>query len=184
MQQRVEIPKLTYEDYCALPDDGKRYEIIDGELYVTRSPMTKHQRASRNLMFRIHAYLQAHPIGEVFSAPFDVILDEHTIVVPDLVFVRNENRHILLKENIRGSPDLVVEILSPSTRRKDRFLKLRAFAAHGVVHYWLVDPETEMLEALVLEGGSYRIASTCDAKSLFEPSLFPGLRIPIGDLFK
>jgi Uma2 family endonuclease len=184
MQQIIEIPKLTYEDYCALPDDGKRYEIIDGDLLATPSPVTKHQRASINLVFLIESYLRSRPLGELFAAPFDVLLDSHTIVVPDLVYVRNENRNVLTDKNIQGAPDLVIEILSPSTARVDRVLKLRKFADRGVAHYWIVDPAAETLEALEWAEGSYRVVFASDIKGVFEPSLFPGLRIPIRDLFQ
>jgi Uma2 family endonuclease len=184
MQQIVEIPKLTYQDYCALPDDGKRYEIIDGDLFVTPSPVTKHQRAARNLLFLIEGYLRNKPLGELLAAPFDVILDDHTIVAPDLVYVRSENRQVLTDKNIQGAPDLVIEILSPSTARMDRVLKLRKFAERGVAHYWIVDPAAETLEAMELAEGTYRMVFASDVKGVFEPSLFPGLRIPIREIFR
>jgi Uma2 family endonuclease len=184
MQQRVETPRLNYEDYCALPNDGKRYQIIDGELFVTPSPVTKHQRASWNLALIIGNYLEQNPVGVAFTAPFDIVLDDHTVVVPDLAYVSNENRARLTDKNIRGAPDLIAEILSPSTARMDRVLKLNRFAAHGVPHYWIIDPENETLEALVLDPPGYRVAAALGREAVFEPALFPGLQIPLTKLFK
>ena len=118
--------RLTYEDYLSLPDDGRRYEILDGELAVTASPTTLHQRVSRNLEFLLHREVQARGLGEVFDAPVDVILDESTVVVPDLAFVSKDRSSIVGERAIEGAPDLTVEILSASTERRGDAYELAA----------------------------------------------------------
>ena len=137
---------LTYEDYCALPDDGRRYEIIEGELYGTPSPGRAHQQFAANLLVVLKPFVAARGLGEVVIAPFYVILEETSVVVPDLLFVARERSGIVTDRGVRGAPDLIVEILSPGTARRDRVEKAKLYARHGVHHYWLADPETRVLE--------------------------------------
>ncbi|MGH7791389.1 MAG: Uma2 family endonuclease, partial [Thermodesulfobacteriota bacterium] len=115
--------KLTYEDYLLLPEDGNRYEILDGELNVTPAPTTKHQTISGNLFVILHRYVREQRAGKVFSAPVDVILDYSSIVQPDLIFVSKEREEIITEKNVQGAPDLVIEILSPNTVKIDRLRK-------------------------------------------------------------
>jgi Uma2 family endonuclease len=140
--------RLTYADYLSLPEDGLRYEILDGELAVTASPTTLHQRVSRDLEFALHRQVRELGLGEVFNAPVDVILADTTITVPDLVFIARENAAIVTTRAIEGPPDLIVEILSPSTAQRDRGVKAQLFARYGVREYWIVDPEERTLEIL------------------------------------
>jgi Uma2 family endonuclease len=121
--------RLTYEDYLLLPEDGRRYEILDGELYVNASPLRKHQAVLRDLVFRIGAYLEEHPIGTVYFAPFDVVLSEHDVVQPDLLFISNEREQIITHKNVSGAPDLAVEILSESSPRRTRSRSANATSA-------------------------------------------------------
>src|SRR3989475_9769591 len=150
---------LTYEDYCALPDDGLRYEIVDGMLFAEPSPRRAHQEAVGNLFAILHGYVRAHDLGKVYVAPFDVILDPRTTVVPDLVFVVRDHLDIVAERGVEAAPDLLVEVLSPGTARRDRVRKLNAYARHGVRHYWLVDPEAKTVEAFELVEGAYRLAA-------------------------
>ncbi len=137
--------KLTYADYELFPDDGLRHEIIDGEHYVTASPVTRHQRISMNLFYLIRSHLETHPIGEVFYAPFDVVLSFTDVVVPDLIYLSKSRAHLLTAKNLQGAPDLVVEILSPGTRSRDERLKRDLYERVGVEEYWLVDPERDVV---------------------------------------
>ena len=146
MERERSSTKLTYADYVALPDDGLRHEIIDGEHYVTPSPVTRHQRISRNLLHLIQSYLDTHPIGEIFGAPFDALLSEFDIVVPDLLYISRERARFLTKKNLQGPPDLVIEILSPSTRSRDERLKRDLYERVGVDEYWLVDPLRDVID--------------------------------------
>ena len=118
--------KLTYDDFLLFPDDGMRHELIDGEHYVTPSPNTKHQRVSGNLYWLIRQYLEAHPIGEMFFAPFDVVLSRFDVVEPDLLYISRERAaQVLTSKNTQGAPDLVIEIASPGTRKRDETVKRR-----------------------------------------------------------
>jgi Uma2 family endonuclease len=149
---------LTYHDYAALPEDGRRYELHDGALSMTPAPGTLHQRVSRNLGVLLHRHVEARQLGEVFFAPLDVILSETTVVQPDLVYIDGAHRRAVSSRGIEGPPTLVVEILSPSTATIDRVTKPHLYARYGVPHLWLVDPEAQALEALVLEPGGYSLA--------------------------
>src|SRR5205809_6259518 len=123
---------LTYEDYCALPDDGLRYEIVDGMLFAEPSPRRAHQEAVGNLFAILLGYVRAHDLGKVYVAPFDVILDPRTTVVPDLVFVVRDRLGIVAERGVEGAPDLLVEVLSPGTGRRERVREWNAYARLGV----------------------------------------------------
>ena len=130
--------KLTYDDFLLFPDDGKRHELIDGEHYVTPSPNTKHQRVSGNLHFLMRAWLEEHPIGQVFYAPFDVVFSRFDVVEPDLLYVSNERmKEIVTAQHVTGAPDIVVEIGSPGTRKRDETIKRRLYERSGVSEYWV-----------------------------------------------
>src|SRR5215213_8209437 len=132
--------KLTYEDYVLIPDDGKRHEILDGEHYVTAAPYPRHQAILGELHYWIRAFLAQNRLGRVFFAPVDVLLSRHDIVQPDLLFISNERLTVLTEKNVQGAPDLLVEVLSDSTRRIDEGLKLERYELLEVREYWVVDP--------------------------------------------
>ena len=190
MSETVTMPTLperrntwTYEDYAHLPDDGARYEVLDGELVVAPSPMTRHQRVSMKLSLIVGGHVESQNLGECFCAPYDVVLDRRTVVQPDMIFVSNDRSSIITDKNIQGAPDLVVEILSPSTAQQDRARKLRLYARFGVPHVWFLDPDVKMLEACILEGRNYRVITVHAEDEEFRPLLFPGLSIPLGEIW-
>lgn len=174
--------KLEYADYAALPDDGKRYEIIDGELHMTPSPSPLHQRVSRRLQRALEAYFE--PLGgEVFNAPIDLILARHDILVPDLLVV-TQGRQVSGR-GIEGAPALVVEILSPSTRSRDIGAKARRYAALGVPHYWLVDPEDRWIEChQLVSGGAYTPGTRATGNAILTAPGWSGLTIALADLWR
>jgi Uma2 family endonuclease len=138
--------KLTYDDFLLFPDDGKRHELIDGEHYVTPSPNTKHQVISGNIYFAIRSWLEVHPIGRIYYAPFDIVFTRFDVVEPDLLYISNERaREILTDKHVSGAPDIVVEIGSPSTRQRDETIKRRLYDRSGVAEYWIVDPEIDTI---------------------------------------
>lgn len=147
----------TYDDLRQLPDDGTRYEIIDGELVVMPSPVVTHQRIVGRLFLAFHAQVQERGQGEVLMAPLDVIMAPTRVVQPDLIVVRAEHREIL-REHVEGVPDLLVEVLSPSNHKHDLVTKRRLYARNRVPEYWIVDPDAQTIEVLELvDGGlSYR----------------------------
>jgi Uma2 family endonuclease len=159
---------LTYEDYAALPDDGRRYEVHDGELSVTPSPGTNHQRVSRNLNEILGAHVRTRGLGEVLYAPLDVILANTTIVQPDLIFV---------------APTLAVEILSPSTTTIDRSRKLQLYARHGVPYYWIVDPDARAIEVYELADGVYRLVTRAAGDAPVSLPPFPDLAVVVDSLW-
>ncbi len=146
---------LTYQDYAALPSDGRRYEIHEGELSVTPAPGTTHQRVILRLVVALEGYVRARRLGEVFVAPFDVILSDTTIVQPDITYVATDRTERVSERGIEGAPTLVVEILSPSTSQIDRQTKMQLYARCGIPWYWIVDPEVRVVEAYRLEAASY-----------------------------
>jgi len=175
--------KYTHADLLAMPDDGKRREIIDGELYVTPSPLNRHQLILFNLTMAFGKFLETHPLGQLRFAPLDVILSEHDVVEPDLLFVLNEHREFL-QDWVRGAPDLVVEILSPSTEVRDRGLKLKAYARYGVGEYWIVDPAAEAVEIYRLAAQGFQLARKCGKEGTVETPLLPGFSLPVSSVFR
>jgi Uma2 family endonuclease len=150
---------LTYADYAALPDDGRRYELHEGELSVTPSPGTRHQRVKINLFDILLRHVRSHHLGELFDAPTDCILSDITVVQPDILFIDAQHASLVSERAIEGSPTLAVEVLSPSTVQIDRRRKAQLYASHGVTWYWIVDPAGREIEAYALEGSSYRMAA-------------------------
>ncbi len=139
--------RITWADAQLMPEDGKRYEAIDGELYVSAAPSRRHQWISGNLQAALRALLQEPGIGWVYHAPIGVEFPAtEEGVQPDIIFVARASAEKLVDEGIRGAPDIVVEILSPSTAGRDRSIKLKLYKRQGVVQYWIVDPETDTVE--------------------------------------
>ncbi len=176
--------KFTYEDYKNLPEsETKRYELIEGELIMVPSPTFEHQDISANLEFALAKFVREHQLGKVLDAPLDVVLDDENVVQPDIIFISKARSQIIRKEAIHGAPDLVIEILSPSTGERDRTVKKKLYARAGVTEYWLVDPEHQTIEVLTLkETGFERVALYHRDETLTSPVL-PGLHIPLSDVF-
>ncbi len=145
--------KLTWNDYLGFPEDGRRHEIIDGEHYVTASPALIHQRVSRHIHFQLYEQIERRGNGEVFAAPTAVQLSEFDIVEPDLLVVLAARDGLLKETRVAGPPDLAVEILSPSSRRLDRKIKLALYERAGVDEYWIVDPVAQAVEKYRRQGG-------------------------------
>jgi Uma2 family endonuclease len=146
---------LTYSDYAALPDDGRRYELHRGELSMTPSPGTRHQGAVLALGARLYDHVKSRGLGKVFVAPTDCILSDMTVVQPDVLYVATDRLSIISERGIEGAPTLVVEVLSPSTAKLDRERKLMLYAEHGVPCFWIVDPASGTVEAYQLVGAAY-----------------------------
>ena len=175
--------KFTYEDYRHTPDD-KRYELLDGDLIMAPAPSIGHQRVDMKLGSLLHAFVNERRLGEVLSAPCDVVLSNTDVVQPDLLFVSRERAHILIGgDNVQGAPDLVVEILSPSTASRDKTLKRSLYARHGVLEYWLVDPNVQTVDVMVLgDGGLETVAVYGKDQTLTSPML-EGLAVDLDEIF-
>lgn len=174
---------LTYRDYEALPNDGRRYEIHDGELSVTPAPSPRHQDAGANLGDVLRAHVKAHALGKVYYAPIDVILADTTIVQPDLVHVAAARLGSITSRGIEGPPDLVVEVLSPSTAATDRHTKRQLYERFGVPHYWMVDPDSGVIAAYTLGEHGYTLAAQASGAEQFSAPPFPDLSIPVASIF-
>ena len=166
---------LTYRDYEALPADGRRYELHDGELSVTPAPGTRHQRVLGAMHVLLRAHVEAHRLGEVFLSPVDCILSDTTVVQPDLVYLDPTRAHLVTERAIEGPPTLVVEILSPSTTRIDRVRKRELYAQYGIPYYWVVDPVAGTLERYGLSEGLYALLARASGTDPVALPPFPGL---------
>jgi Uma2 family endonuclease len=174
--------RLDYTDYAALPGDGKRYEIIDGILYVTPAPSPAHQRAVAKLYGILERYFETRRLGEVFVSPIDLILAFHDVVQPDLVVVADPGQ--VSNRGIEGTPLLAVEVLSPSTLSQDRHVKAQRYAAVGIPHYWLVDPDARRMECYRLEAGAYRLVIEAEAQQVIAHPDWVELTIPLASLWR
>lgn len=174
---------LTYHDYAALPNDGKRYEILDGELSVTAAPGPKHQHVVLRLGAALDTHVAAHRLGKVYIAPFDVILAETTVVQPDIIFVATDRTGIFSDRGAEGAPTLAVEILSPSTSSIDCSTKLQLYARYRVPYYWIVDPDTRAIDVYRLVGSAYGSPEHFAGDALADLPPFPGLRLDAATLW-
>lgn len=174
--------RFNYRDYCLLPED-KRYELINGELYMPPAPGSFHQFILRNLGFLLWDFVRSNELGEVAFAPFDVILSDEDVVQPDLLFVSQERRDIISDRGCEGPPDLVVEVLSPSTERRDRELKRKLYANYGIRELWLVDPESRTIEVLGLEADDFATRGVYPEDTSLSSPMISGLSLPVGQVF-
>lgn len=167
--------KLEYDDLAAAPQDGQRYELMNGDLFVTPSPSPFHQRVSKRLQRQLEAYFEPRDFGEVFNAPLDVILSRKDVVEPDLIVVDRPAQ--ISKRGIEGAPLLAVEVVSPSTVDMDRELKPARLAHFGIQHYWIVDPAARTIEIFRLAGDRYELIARLGPDDRFEHPDWPGLEI-------
>ena len=179
--------RLTYEDFLLFPDDGLRHEIIDGEHYVTPSPNLRHQDLVLRLAVSISNHLEDRPDrGRVFVAPFDVVFSFHDIVEPDVIFVAPDQLDILTDKNIQGTPAMVIEILSPSTRKRDRQIKQKLYERAGVREYWMVDPDLNVVTIYQRAAdGSFPLRASLSAKEdTLDTPLLPEWSLALSRLFR
>jgi Uma2 family endonuclease len=178
--------KLTYEDFLLFPDDGKRHELIDGEHYVTPSPNIRHQAISLNLAGMIWAYLRERKIGRVFTAPLDVVFSDFDVVEPDLLYVSHDRAaEVLLPKHVKGAPNLVVEIGSKGTRKRDETIKQRLYERSGVEEYWVIDTELDAIKVYRRTGERYERVSELSLENhdVLTTPLLPDLQLPLETIF-
>ena len=178
--------RLTYDDFMLFPDDGKRHELIDGEHCVTPAPNARHQLILGNLYFLIRAWLEDHPVGQAFLSPLDVVFTSFDVVEPDLLFIsRGRAAQIVGIKNVTGAPDIVVEIGSPSTRKRDETIKRRLYERSGVAEYWIVDPDLEVVRVYRNRDGRFErpVELRTDAGDLLTSPHLDGLEISLRRIF-
>lgn len=178
-----EALKFTYFDYLLLPDNEKRYEILEGELLMSPSPNANHQIVLLNLATILKLFVEKFGLGKIFIAPFDVVISKFDVVQPDIIFISKENNHIIKSTHVEGAPDLVVEIISPGSAQRDRIIKRKIYALHGIKEYWLVQPEKEKVQVLRLEKGDFKRIVELTKKDVLTSSLLIGLEIRLIDVF-
>jgi len=174
---------MTYHEYALLPQDRNRYEILDGELYMTPSPSVEHQLVVAELTRILAEHVAKRGLGKVIPAPMDVVLGETNVVQPDILFIRTDRLPPRKAKNIQVPPDLIVEVVSPSSVEQDRGDKKHVYARHGIAHYWIVDPEARRLEMYTLSRGSYELSADFTGQVQATTILFPGLVIPLPALW-
>jgi Uma2 family endonuclease len=174
--------RFTYQDYLLLPEE-KRYELIEGDLYLTPAPGTAHQRIVRNLLSILDSFVVERGLGEVLLAPCDVVLSETDVVQPDLLFVAAARKGIIEERRISGAPDLAVEVLSESTAERDRTIKSKLYGRSGVRELWLVSPEAQSIEILVGTGEALVSSAIYSRSQVLISKLLGELRIPLEQVF-
>ena len=174
----------TYQDYIEMPYDGKRYEIINGELIMPPAPNTIHARVSKRIYKKLLKYSQDESIGEIFYSPIDVILEDTNVVQPDLLFIFKERSHIIKEENIKGAPDFIIEILSPLTAYYDLIEKKEMYARFGVKEYWIVDPKKQRIEIHLNKENIFELRQRLDKEGEAKSDVLKGFQVDVKEIFK
>ncbi len=174
--------KHTYEDYLKTPDDV-RYELIEGDLLMTPSPVTKHQRILRKIGFMLEQHVTQNDLGEIFLAPYDVYFDDQNVVQPDILFISRERLNLIGEKNMQGSPDLVIEILSESTAYRDLIQKKRLYARFCVKEYWIVIPEEESVGIYNLKNDVFTLHKNFVKEETLESPVLKGLKMELRNIF-
>jgi Uma2 family endonuclease len=173
--------RWTYEEYARL-DDEKRYEIIDGELLMAPAPDTWHQDWSKKLFRRLDRFVMDRQLGEVFYAPVDVVLDTENVVQPDLLYIAKANLSILQVRGVFGAPDLLVELISPSSVRRDRYVKKALYARFGVKEFWLVDTANKALEVWKLQNRRFELHCMVEERGKVSSFVLGGFEFDLAEI--
>lgn len=173
----------TYDDYAAIPDDGKRYEIVNGVLYISPAPGWPHQEIVGEIFAHLRAYMRTTRSGGVFTSPIDVELAPNTVFQPDVVILLIASQKKLKERHIVGAPDLLVEVVSPSSETHDRHRKIDAYARAGVPEYWIVDPHARTVEVLMLDKGEYHSQGVYRGQATLPSQIVPGLLVHVEEFF-
>lgn len=176
-----EAKRWTYEEYYQLNDD-QRYEIIDGKLLMAPAPDTWHQNWIGELYALLRNHVKNRKLGRLILSPVDVVLDQRNTVQPDLVFVGNENLDIIQRRAIFGTPDMLIELISPSSGRRDRNEKRKLYARFGVKEYWIGDPANKSIEIFVLKNGRYELHCAAEVQGKLTSVVLTGLEFDLADI--
>ncbi len=174
--------KYTYNDYAAM-DDDKRFELIEGELYMVPAPGFYHQTISMNISHPLKIFVKKNNLGTVLYAPFDVVLSEADVVQPDIIFVSRERMGLMTEKNLQGAPDLAIEILSITTKERDKLVKKRLYMDYGVREFWIVDPDKKAVEIMVLKKTGYETDGIYFIDDELTSPLLKGFRLDLKEVF-
>ncbi len=176
--------RMTAREYFQLPEGPPHFQLIDGDLYMSPSPRRYHQRISMDLSLLLGTYIEEAGVGELYAAPSDVQLADDTVLEPDLYYVSRERAHIFTEQGTHGAPDLVVEILSPSTAKIDVGRKREIYAESGVIEMWVVAPETRTVEVYRFRDDTAAPVATVGVDGTLSSPIFPGLTLAVADIFR
>ncbi|MBF0492673.1 MAG: Uma2 family endonuclease [Deltaproteobacteria bacterium] len=182
-QMRQSQIKLTYQDYLLLPED-RHYELIEGDFFMTPSPLSIHQMISNKLSWLLNNFIFSHAKGVLFAAPMDVYLSEENVVQPDLFFISREREHIIQRECIKGAPDLVIEILSPSNSNRDLIVKKHLYAKFAVQEYWIVNPETQVIEVMTWAERGFETVQIYPRNATLSSPFLKDIRLRLEEVFE
>lgn len=174
--------KYTYGDYADM-DDDRRYELIEGELYMVPAPNFQHQTISRDLGVVLWKFVKKNNLGTVLYAPFDVVLSESDVVQPDIIFVSKGRLNLITEKNLRGAPDLAIEILSTSTRERDKLIKKRLYMEYGVKEFWIVDPDKKAIKVMALKETGFETFGIYFIDDKLISPLLKGFRLDLKEIF-
>ena len=176
--------RLTVQDYLNIPEeDENRYELINGELYMAPAPTWEHQESIGNLFSFLRDFVRGNGLGRIVASPIDVYLSEEDVFQPDIVFVSVERLDVIHSSGVHGAPDLVIEMLSPSTEQRDLTIKRERYAMFDVKEYWLADPIAKTITVLRLRNGAFEQAGVYTAGTVLETPLLPGLQVNVSAVF-
>jgi len=184
MVKVIEVPQkevYTYEDYAKLPE-GAPYQLIGGKLVRTPAPSTRHQDILKKILARLYSF-EEKGLGKAFCAPIDVYLEETETYQPDIIFISKERLAIIEEERIKGAPDLVIEILSPSTAYYDLKKKFKLYEKHGVKEYWIVDPEDKSIVVYENREGKFTLTQEVVEKGRIQSKALPGFELEAKDIW-
>jgi len=184
LQYKTSKKKYTYQDYLEMPDDGKRYEIICGDLIMAPAPNTIHQKVALKIEYELLKFNDKENKGELFHAPYDVVMSDMNVVQPDILFVKTENLGIITDKNIDGSPDLIIEILSPSSSYYDQVQKKEMYARFGIQEYWIVDPIKQSIEIYLNKEYEFELKQRLLKEGEAKSEVLNGFRIELKEIFK
>ena len=183
--KEIKIPQkeiYTYEDYALLPE-GAPYQLIGGKLVMTPAPTTYHQTISTRLLEKFLFFMAGKNLGMIYHAPIDVYLGEKETYQPDIIFIAKDRLHIIEPAKVKGAPDLVIEILSPSTAYYDLKEKFKVYARQGVKEYWIVDPNDQSIEIYQEEEGKFKQIHRIEKEGKVKSKVLPGFEVEISDVF-
>ncbi|MCU0643579.1 MAG: Uma2 family endonuclease [bacterium] len=175
--------KYTYQDYLDLPDDGNRYELINGELVMTPAPNTIHQTVTNNFEDSLRSFLRKNKMGKMFHAPYDVVLSKKNVVQPDILYVSAERSGIITESNVAGVPDLIIEILSPGTAYYDLLEKKEIYEQFGVPEYWIVDPKKLRIDVYQNVGQRFELNQRVESEGIAKSIVIKGFEVKIENIF-
>jgi Uma2 family endonuclease len=174
---------VTYQDYLNLPEDGNRYEVMNGELIMVPAPNTIHQDVSANVEYELKKFIEKHKVGKIYHAPIDVVLSETNVVQPDILFIAKQRFHIITEKNISGAPDLIIEILSPSTGYYDLIEKKEIYEKYGVQEYWIIDPKKKRVETYNNIKSKFKLNQRLEKKGILKSQILDEFEISLENIF-